>query len=77
MPTVFLFRRLKFCIYPKDHNPPHVHVRGVNFEVKVDLESFEVISIKGSISSRELKLIVSQIKQRHDDLLEAWNDYCN
>jgi hypothetical protein len=44
------YQNLRLVIYPNDHGPPHVHVVGPGFEVKVNLEG----EIRLGPSGREL-----------------------
>lgn len=48
---------LRLVIYPNDHGPPHVHVVGPDFEVKVDLHSLEIMS------TRQPRIKVSSAKR--------------
>lgn len=47
MPEVVRLNRCKICVYPGDHLPPHLlvrglHVRGADWDVAVDLVTFGV-----------------------------------
>ena len=61
-------------VYPKDHEPAHVHVfRGDN-EVLIDIQDWTVISNFG-FTSREIRKIV-HLLQEHVALLRAtWDRY--
>lgn len=72
--TIFQFRGLRFCVYPKDHNPKHVHVIGNEFEVKIRLDTFAIIKIKGSLNSKNIKIIINEIQNRIEDLERAWDE---
>ena len=73
-PTVLRARNLSVRFYPKDHNPPHVHVIGPDAEAKFRLGDFECIYSRG-FSPRALKSIKSFLKERKILLMEVWNEY--
>jgi len=73
-PTVLRTRNLSVRIYPKDHNPPHVHVVGPGAEAKFRLDTFECIFCRGFIQ-KAVKRIKVFLKERKSLLMEAWNDY--
>jgi len=43
MPTVHRLGHCRIAIYPMDHNPPHFHVLGVDFQVLVEIGTWRVI----------------------------------
>ena len=73
-PTLYKVGNLRVVVYPKDHNPPHVHVIGPEGEAKFELESFECISVKG-FSNRDVRRIRDFLRERKKMLMEAWDDY--
>lgn len=73
MGEVFRFWNLRFCIYPLDHDPPHVHVIGPDAEAKFRLVDFTCIANWGFRQSAVLK--IEQLLIEHQDLLwEAWDE---
>jgi hypothetical protein len=44
MPTVKDFGGYKVTLYAEDHNPPHVHVIGPDFQAKVRIADSEVFA---------------------------------
>lgn len=73
-PTIVRTRNLRIVIYPKDHNPPHVHVLGPDAEAKFLLETMECVSSRG-FSKKALAEIEYFLIQKKNILLEAWNEY--
>jgi hypothetical protein len=73
-PTIIRTGNLQIRVYPKDHNPPHVHVIGPDAEAKIRLHDLQCYYSKG-FSKRALKQIKSYLKQNKKLLLEAWDDY--
>jgi len=73
-PTVYEVKNLKFRIYFKDHNPPHVHVDGKGARATFDLKKCECIE-NGGFSARAIHEIEKIIREKREIFLEAWNDY--
>ncbi len=59
-------------MYPADHDPPHVHVWKGGRQVKIDLESMEVISATHKFHSREIRQIVNLLREHEGLLFGAW-----
>ncbi len=75
MPVVIKFKNIKIYVYPKDHLPKHVHVIAPSWEVKVEIDSQHILHIKGKITSRELKLVLSVVQEHKKRLEDAWYEY--
>lgn len=73
-PTIFQVWNLRIVIYPKDHEPAHVHVIGPQGEAKFDIETMECMENHG-FSEKSLRRIKEYLKERKTNLLEAWDDY--
>lgn len=73
-PAIYKTGNLQIRVYPKDHNPPHVHVVGPEAEAKFKLDNLECFYSKG-FSRRSLKRIEDYLRERKQTLMEAWNDY--
>jgi hypothetical protein len=74
MPEVFRIGNLRFCMYFKDHAPPHIHVLKAGAEAQFNLLTLECIESRGFTQKalREIQRILSQVEE---DLLEVWDDY--
>jgi len=59
-------------MYPGDHDPPHVHVWKGGRQVKIDLESMEVISATHKFNTREVTQIVNLLREHESHLLNLW-----
>jgi hypothetical protein len=55
-PTILRTRKLKVRLYPRDHNPPHVHVVGPDAEAKFELTGMKCVFSRG-FSASALKQI--------------------
>jgi hypothetical protein len=73
-PTVLRTRNLSVRIYPKDHNPPHVHVIGPDAEAKFRLDNLECFFCRG-FSQKALRQMKAFLKERKTLLMETWNEY--
>lgn len=72
MPTVKDFGGYKITIYAEDHNPPHVHVIGSDFQAKVAIADASVFA--GAIPSRWRREALDWINENRDRLMEKWNE---
>lgn len=73
-PTIFQVWNLRIVIYPKDHEPAHVHVVGPDAEAKFDIKTLECMENHG-FSEKSLRRIKEYLKDRKMNLLEVWDDY--
>lgn len=73
-PTIFRIWNLRVAIYPKDHQPPHVHIRGPDAEAKFDMTTWECIESYG-FTVKSLNRLREYLKERKDTLWEAWIEY--
>ena len=71
--------RLQYCLilmYPKDHNPPHFHVVGLDGrDVQVRLGTLAVLNRE--IDRRALKEAVEWARQNPAFFQEKWDDFKN
>ena len=72
-PTILRTRNLRIKIYPRDHNPPHVHVVGPEGEEKFELNSLRCLSSIG-FSFKALMKIKIFLKENKNVLAEARNE---
>ena len=73
-PTILQTKNLCVVIYPKDHNPPHVHVIGPDAEAKFKIADLSCYYSRG-FSDKSLKYIEKFLKDKINKLMEAWNEY--
>ena len=74
MPTVIYIGSVKIRIYPKDHQPPHVHAVGPGCEAKFEIETL-LCSFSRGFSERDLRRIQNHLEDQQDYLMEVWNEY--
>ena len=66
---------ISFNIYTHDHNPPHVHIKYAEYEIKVSLVDFSIM--KGNLPRNKQKEAVAWVKKNHKKLLNEWTKYTN
>jgi hypothetical protein len=74
MPLIFEINMIKFYIYSRDHNPPHIHVKFKGAELICNLNDLTITHSKG-FKTKEEKLVKSFIKKKKPLFLEAWSEY--
>lgn len=74
MPIIIRTKNLKIFIYVKDHKPAHVHVIGPDAEAKIDIDTFQCLSVHG-FSKKDVNQIIKFLKSNKELLIEAWKDY--
>ena len=55
----------------REHAPPHFHAMYGEFEILIDIRTFE--AIKGSLPRRALALVLEWAAQHRAELMEDWN----
>lgn len=72
MPEILRLFGLKFHIYTRDHQPPHIHVISqdgmAKFAIKDEIELLENAGMK----SKDLKLAESIIEDNYEVILNEW-----
>jgi hypothetical protein len=75
---VLSYRDLQIEVYPKDHDPPHFHVKSVQreFEARFHLKTLEFLSNKrGSIPNRDIRGIQRYFAETPEDLEKLRREY--
>lgn len=55
----------------KDHNPPHVHLMGPDFEAVISLMTLAVMD--GSAPTKVLRHALKWIADNREELMEQWH----
>ena len=66
---------ISFNIYTHDHNPPHVHIKYAEYEIKVSLVDFSVL--KGNLPHNKQKEAIAWVRNNQLNLLNEWTKYTN
>ncbi len=70
MPIISRFYGIVIFMNYNDHSPPHFHVRYQDQEVLVEILSGIV---KGTMSTRALKMVFDWMEQHREELMDNWN----
>jgi len=72
MPTLARFANFEIDMYFEDHNPPHVHVVGREFEMLVAIRDGAVLA--GDAPPKVRRTAMRWIAVNRDALLRKWED---
>ena len=72
MPVLYRFGSFVIRMYANDHNPPHVHVEGVDFRALVTIGSIEIL--QGAIPAKHRDEALRWIAEHRTELLRRWED---
>jgi hypothetical protein len=70
LPTIKRFLTFKITMYAEDHNPPHVHVIGKEFEATIAVSDCSVLA--GGAPLKVLKAARAYIESERAELLAFW-----
>jgi hypothetical protein len=70
MPTISRFYGILIQMYFGDHVPPHFHALYAEYEVLIDIGTFEVI--RGELPGRAMALVLEWAQQHRDELRRDW-----
>lgn len=73
MPTVAIVFGMAIQFFYADHDPPHFHVRGINFKAKIALADLSVIESVGSALAQDLRRIRAWGERHRAELWDNWN----
>ncbi|MGZ3788853.1 MAG: DUF4160 domain-containing protein [Bacteriovorax sp.] len=71
MPTISHFYGIYILLYPKEHNPPHFHVKYSGFKASVNIRNGEILA--GNLPPKARSLTEEWRLIHKKELLEAWN----
>jgi len=70
MPEISRFLGIVIAMYYNDHAPSHFHARYGGREIRVNIESGEILS--GSFPRRAQNLVLEWLTLHRSELLEDW-----
>jgi hypothetical protein len=70
MPEISRFLGIVIAMYYNDHAPPHFHARYGGSEIRVNIETGEILS--GSFPRRAQNLVLEWLNLHRSELLEDW-----
>lgn len=68
MATIKRFSKTKISIYADDHQPPHFHILGADFDVLIEIETMR---IKGN-KTKDIKSALEWAEENKDLLMSKW-----
>jgi hypothetical protein len=71
MPEISRFLGIIVAMYYNDHSPPHFHARYGENEIRVNIETGEILS--GAFPRRAQRLVLEWFELHRNELLEDWN----
>ena len=71
MPEISRFLGIVIAIYYNDHAPPHFHARYGELEIRVAIQSGEILS--GNFPKRAQSLVLEWLDLHREELMEDWN----
>jgi hypothetical protein len=72
MPTIAIVAGVRIIIYPKDHLPPHLHVRFAEYEAMISILTGDVL--EGSIPPAKLKAVKAWLAARRERVAYVWQE---
>ncbi|MDA0787821.1 MAG: DUF4160 domain-containing protein [Proteobacteria bacterium] len=71
MPEISRFLGIIIAMYYNDHAPPHFHARYGDHEVRVAIETGEILS--GAFPARAQRMVLEWLDLHRDELVEDWH----
>lgn len=78
MAEIFRLNGFKVVIFSDDHDPPHVHIRKGDFEVKIDISGDRAVLMAGEENSKraaDQKLRKQALKIANDNLAMLMDEW--
>lgn len=72
MPTIALVSGVRIIIYPKDHLPPHLHVKFAEHEAMISIVTGDIL--EGSIPPAKLKAVREWLAKRREQVAYVWRE---
>ncbi|MDZ7686949.1 MAG: DUF4160 domain-containing protein [Gammaproteobacteria bacterium] len=71
MPEISRFLGIVIAMYYNDHAPPHFHARYGDYEIRVAIETGEILS--GSFPARAQRMVLEWLDLHRAELVEDWH----
>jgi hypothetical protein len=73
VPEIKRFGRFKVLMFFQDENPPHVHIKGIDFAAKMRISTGDLLA--GDAPNRVLKQTRRWLEEDRADLLAMWDEF--
>jgi len=70
LPEISRFLGIVIAMYYNDHRPAHFHARYAGYEIKVNIETGEII--EGRFPKRAERLVIEWYELHQSELAENW-----
>lgn len=70
MPTLQRFGPVSLRMYADDHNPPHFHIVGPDFQVLVKIADFEILA--GEARAAQIDEAMAWARSQQEMLARKW-----
>ena len=74
MPTVHLEKGFRFFFYSNEHLPKHIHVEGKGGEIKINLESLNLM-YNYNMKKQDINSVLEIVKQNRFYFLRKWDEF--
>jgi len=71
LPLITEISNIRIYLYPKDHNPPHVHCYKKDRSAVIDIRPGLVVV--GDMKAADLKIVKEWAEENRDQLLILWS----
>jgi Domain of unknown function (DUF4160) len=72
MPTIAIVDGVTVMIYPRDHQPPHIHARIAEFECKLAI--WDGALLEGKLPKQKLASLQDWLALHRFEVASAWNE---
>jgi hypothetical protein len=72
MPTIAIIAGVRVIIYPKDHLPPHLHVKFAEHEAMISIATGDVL--EGSIPRAKLRAVLDWLAANREQVAYVWRE---
>ena len=76
MPTILKVDGFRFFFFSDEHNPQHIHIEKADGYARIELNTLRVTD-SYNLNSKELKKLLTLVKQNQELLKGAWDEYFN
>jgi Domain of unknown function (DUF4160) len=73
MPEIKRFGRFTVLMFFQDENPPHVHIKGIDFAAKIRISNGDLLA--GDAPNRVLKQTRRWLEENRADLSAMWDEF--
>ncbi|MBV8453120.1 MAG: DUF4160 domain-containing protein [Deltaproteobacteria bacterium] len=72
MPTIAQIDGIRIMMFQRDHDPPHFHAFGADFEAKLSIDPVAVMESRGRLRARDLLLIRNWALAHRSAVTQNW-----